>query len=151
VIANPKKPGTYVLRMTVDTVDPDTGAEDDRKGDGPLSVVQSVEVDIVPHQVVLDIIDGATLLTAVVLSDADFDAAGIDVATLRFGPKGAPEAHGKLHLQDVNGDGRTDAVLHFSAPSSGLGCADKQAGLTGATVDGRPFVGAGAVALKGCK
>src|SRR5262249_39660906 len=50
-----------------------------------------------------------------VFSDPGFDARQIDVGTLRFGPAGAPEAHGALHSE-----GPRDVMTHYDTQASGI-------------------------------
>jgi hypothetical protein len=94
------------------------------------------------------VIPVAVLSTRVAAGAAsNFDAEGIDVGTVAFGPGGAHEAHGRGHLEDVNGDGLVDMVFHFSTEGSDLACSDVRATLTGATSAGRRFSGTDAVAI----
>jgi hypothetical protein len=87
---------------------------------------------------------------AIVTTDT-FDAATIDVSTVKFGPRGAPEAHGRGHLEDVNRDGRLDLVLHFRTRESGIGCGDTSASLTGVTVAGAMIQGTDSVSTVACR
>jgi len=43
----------------------------------------------------------------------DFDATTVDPLSVTFGPDGATEAHERGHIEDVDGDGDVDLVLHF--------------------------------------
>jgi hypothetical protein len=45
------------------------------------------------------------------------------------------------HLQEVNGDGFIDLVVHFDQKSTGLTSADTQACLSGETLDAIPIQG----------
>jgi uncharacterized repeat protein (TIGR01451 family) len=85
----------------------------------------------------------------------DFDAAGIKIATVRFGlrsllfnvsaPGGAPEMHQKNHLErsyeldETTRDQDLDGVMHFKPPGSGL-----QKGSTQGCLKGRYDAGGGA-------
>lgn len=93
----------------------------------------------------------AVLTTSIAAGDArDFDATQIDVATVAFGPGGAPEAHGKGHPEDVDGDGDLDVVLHFGTQAAGISCTDTEATLVGRLADGRRFKGTDVVQPTGC-
>ncbi|GEM_PF-6658820 len=81
------------------------------------------------------------VIPVAVLSTADFDAIDIDVSTVTFGPLGAPESHGTGHIEDVNGDGLNDLVLHFKIQETGIAKGDTEATLTGATFDGTAIEG----------
>jgi hypothetical protein len=76
-----------------------------------------------------------------VLTTDDFDAARIDPATVRFGPGEAQAHRSSGKISDVDGDGRPDMVLHFSAAAANLSCGDEEATLTGRTLDGVAFEG----------
>lgn len=84
-----------------------------------------------------------------ILSTADFDAADIDPASVRFGPAGAsPDKNGKL--KDVNGDGRPDLVLHFRTQSTGIVCGMTEVSLFGFTFAGRRIEGSDSIKTPGC-
>lgn len=76
-----------------------------------------------------------------VLSTSDFDAADIDVSTVTFGPNGAKESHGKAHIEDVNGDGLKDLMLHFNTQSTGIVNGDTKACLSGSLTNGDAIEG----------
>ncbi len=99
--------------------------------------------------VVLDIKPGAFpnsinttskgVIPVAILSTATFDATTVDPASVTFGPGAATEAHGTGHIQDVNGDSRSDLVLHFGTPESGLAVGDTEACVDGTTFSGTPI------------
>ena len=63
------------------------------------------------------------VIPVAILSTNSFDASTIDQASLRFGP-GQALAEGNGHLEDVNGDGQLDLVLHFRTQDTGIQCGD---------------------------
>jgi len=77
----------------------------------------------------------AILSTSVADGDAvDFDATTVDPLTVEFGPDEAGKAHPGQplgHIEDVDGDGDLDLLLHFSTADTGLACGDTEATLTG--------------------
>lgn len=48
--------------------------------------------------------DGQELLPVAILSTQGFDATSVDALSVRFGPGGATEAHGRGHVEDADGD-----------------------------------------------
>lgn len=60
------------------------------------------------------------VLTVALLSSESLDATRVHAATIAAGPGRAREAHGRVHAEDVNGDGLVDAVLHFRIRDLGL-------------------------------
>jgi hypothetical protein len=80
----------------------------------------------------------------------DFDAATVDPLSVAFGPNGALAAKGKGHIQDADGDGDDDLVLHFRTQETGLQCGDTQAVLTGVTFDGQSIEGVDVINTAGC-
>jgi hypothetical protein len=75
-------------------------------GETVVAGVQAVTIDIQPESLN---VDSNGTLTVVVFGAADFDAAQIDVGTVRFA--GAAAWHS--NLVDKNGDGRLDLQLKF--------------------------------------
>jgi hypothetical protein len=91
------------------------------------------------------------VIPVAVLSDAAFDAASIDVTTVRFGRTGAEAAPEHSTLEDVDRDGDLDLVLHFRTQQTGLVCGATSASLTGTTAGGQPIQGSDVVNTVGCR
>ena len=90
------------------------------------------------------------IIQVAILGTNGFDASTIDQASLRFGP-GQALAEGRGHLEDVNGDGQLDLVLHFRTQDSGIQCGDTSVSITGQTVNGTPIQGSDSITTVGCK
>lgn len=81
---------------------------------------------------------------------SEFDARSVDGASIQFGPAGAaPRSDG--HLDDVDGDGDLDLVLHFEIEATGIACGAQSAELRGLTRDGQAIAGGDTVSTVGCK
>ena len=91
------------------------------------------------------------LIPVAILTTEDFDALTVSPSTVQFGPAGASIAHRSAHLEDVDGDGELDLVLHFRTQESGILCGDAEASLTGETFDGQPIQGSDIVITVGCR
>ena len=86
-----------------------------------------------------------------IFATSDFDPITVDPQTVEFGPDGALEAHEKGHIEDIDGDGNLDLVLHFKTQETGIECGDTESLLTGETFDGQYFEGTDNILTKGCK
>lgn len=91
------------------------------------------------------------VIPVAILTTDTFDATTVDPLSVVFGPSRATEAHGTGHIEDANGDGQPDLVLHFNTQASGIQCGDTFASLTGKTFDGNLIHGADAIRTIGCK
>ena len=87
------------------------------------------------------------VIPVAILSTATFDATTVDPLSVTFGPSAATEAHGRGHIEDVNGDTVPDLVLHFSTQQSGLAVGDTEACVDGKTFTGTPIHGCDAVRI----
>jgi hypothetical protein len=118
----------------------------------PLDEPTAVAIDVKPGSAVNPINPGSHgVIPVAILTDPNFDALSVDVATVRFsGPTGAAEAHGKGHPQDVDGDGDVDLLLHFRTQDSGITCGDTTTTLVGTTIDGQAIVGSDSIQTVGC-
>lgn len=112
------------------------------RGAAPGNVTVDIRPEAEPNFVNLGS-DGN--LPLAILSTVLFDATTVDPRSVRFGPAGVPEAHGKGHLDDVNGDGRVDMLLHVEAQASGLTAAAIEGCLDGQTVAGAMIHGCDAI------
>jgi hypothetical protein len=106
-----------------------------------------VDIDIKPGSSTNPIKLSSKGVTPVAILSNSFDATTVNPATVCFGDAENPsqrdctEAHGKGHIEDVDGDGDLDLVLHFDTTATGIDLGDTQACLTGATFDGTPIQG----------
>jgi Beta-propeller repeat len=88
------------------------------------------------------------VIPVAILSTQSFDATTVDPASVCYGDaedasqRDCTEAHAKGHLEDVNGDGRLDLLLHFETQQTGIDPGDTMACLTGKTFAG--------VSVEGC-
>jgi N-acetylneuraminic acid mutarotase len=121
----------------------------------PASLVTEVSIDIRPGSSVNSInpINPKSngVIPVAILSTNSFDATTVDPLTVRFGSKGAQEAHHMGHIEDVNHDQQPDLVLHFRTRATGIKCGDMSASLMGATLDGDLIEGTDAIRTVGCK
>lgn len=78
-----------------------------------------------------------------VLTTDTFDAATVDPTTVYF----AGAAPSKSKLEDVDGDGDMDLLLHFPTPNLMLTGDSTEAGLRGFTYDGEPVLGSDSVKI----
>jgi len=91
------------------------------------------------------------VIPVAILSTATFDATTVDPASVKFGPDGAGETHGRGHNEDVNRDGRTDLVVHFRTQDTGIVCGITSVSLTGITFSGQAIKGSASIRTVGCK
>ena len=86
-----------------------------------------------------------------IISTPTFDATTVVPATVRFGPNGTEAAPQQSALEDVDGDGDTDMILHFATRSTGIPCGATSAVLTGQTSGNELVEGVDSVRTVGCK
>lgn len=114
--------------------------------------VQSVAIDIKPGSFPNSINPKSKgEIPVAVLTTDTFDATTIDPATVRFGATGieAPQVHSAL--EDLDGDGDKDMILHFNTQETGIQCGDTKAILTGETFSGQKIKGSDSIKTVGCK
>jgi probable HAF family extracellular repeat protein len=122
------------------------GINPDGFNEGWIAVLRpslAVEIDIKPGSDLNPInpMSRGVIPVAILGSDS-FDVASVDATTLAFGPDGAAPAHNEGdHQEDVNDDGLTDVLSHYSTPEAGIAFGDTEACVTGETLDGTPFEG----------
>ena len=75
----------------------------------------------------------------------DFDATTVDPLSVEFGKGKAKETHGKGHIEDVDGDGDNDLVLHFKTQDTGISAGDTEVTLSGKTFAGQAISGRDAI------
>jgi len=86
-----------------------------------------------------------------ILTVEDFDATTVNPLSVEFGPDGAMEAHGRGHIEDVDGDSDLDLVLHFKTQETGIMCGDSSASLTGETFGGQAIEGSDSIKTVKCE
>jgi hypothetical protein len=117
-------------------------------GDSP---VMGVSIDIKPGEAPNTInLHSHGNVPVAILSTATFDARRVDPSTVTLA--GAPvveKSGGRLmvSVEDVNGDGLPDLVVHFATAALGLSATDTQAVLEGRAFDGRAIRGVDSVII----
>lgn len=86
-----------------------------------------------------------------ILTTDTFDATTVDPSTVLFGATGTEAAPVHFALEDVDGDGDIDLILHFNTRDTGIACGDSSASLTGETFNGQEISGADSIKTVGCK
>jgi hypothetical protein len=114
--------------------------------------VQSVAIDIKPGSYPNSINPRSQgVIPVAILTTDTFDALQVDAESVKFGLDLATERHGQAHVEDVDGDGDQDLVLHFKTQEAGIVCGDTEASLTGETFDGQSIMGTDSIKTVGCK
>jgi hypothetical protein len=85
-----------------------------------------------------------------ILTTESFDASSVDPSTVSFGRTGEETAPLRSSLEDVEGDGDLDLVLHFDTQQTGILCGDSLARLSGKNFDGQRLEGSDSVRTVGC-
>lgn len=126
-------PATYIVQVCVTDDDGGVGCDDLTLEVRPLEV----EIDIKPGSFPNSINPGSKgNIPVAILSSATFDATTLDPATLTFGHTGDEVSLLRCNESDVNGDGLTDLVCHFSTPLTGFVVGDIEGILRGQTTGG---------------
>jgi hypothetical protein len=86
-----------------------------------------------------------------ILTTDSFDASTVEPTTVRFGATGSEAAPAHWDLEDADGDGDADLILHFKTEATGITCGDTNALLTGQTVGGIEIEGSDSVSTVGCR
>jgi uncharacterized repeat protein (TIGR01451 family) len=117
-----------------------------------------IEIDIKPGDENNSInLKSKGVIPVAILTTSDFDATTVDPSTVRFGRTGTEAApmHEGGHIEDVNGDGDSDLLFHFSTQETGLQEGDTEAYLTGEILTVRALTAeatgtGGGQAISGC-
>jgi hypothetical protein len=91
------------------------------------------------------------VIPVAILTTDTFDATAVDPTTVRFGPNGTEAVPVQSALEDVDGDGDTDMILHFKTQDTSIVCGDTSASLTGETFGGEAIEGSDSIKTVGCK
>lgn len=112
----------------------------DDRGLTDFTQVRMAPIDVMPGSDVNPIKVSSKGVTPVaILSTESLDATLLDTSAISAGPGEAPVEHSGGHLQDVNGDGRTDLVVHFKTQALGLTRSDSQLCVRGTLTDSTTF------------
>ena len=85
-----------------------------------------------------------------ILTTDTFDATSVDPATVLFGAAGDEAAPVHFAMEDVDGDGRADMVLHFMTQDTGITCETASAYLTGVVFGGHRVKGSDSIETVRC-
>ena len=112
------------------------------------------------RQVVIDIKPGSDTdpinpkshgkIPVAILTADSFDATTVDPTTVLFGATGTEAAPVQSALEDIDGDGDLDMILHFNTQETGIQCRDTSASLTGRTFSGQSIQGSDSIVTVGC-
>jgi hypothetical protein len=86
-----------------------------------------------------------------ILTTGSFDASTVDPNTVLFGSNCSQAAPVQSALEDVDGDGDIDMILHFNTQDTWIQYGDTSASLTGETVSGQTIQGSDSIKTVECK
>lgn len=116
-----------------------------------ISTSERISIDIKPGNFPNDINPRSVGVIAVAILTTDsFDATTVDWTTVLFGTTGTESAPVRFALEDVDGDGDVDMILHFRTQGTGIACGSTSATLTGKTFGGQTIEGADSIHTVGC-
>lgn len=110
--------------------------------DDPIPVLIDIKPGSDPNSINLG---SKGVIPVAILTTEDFDATTVDGETVRFGPGQAAPVH--YAIEDVDGDGDLDIILHFKVQEADIGAEDTEAILTGQTQDSVHIIGVDAVRI----
>ena len=132
-------------------------ATDDQLGPGAFTDLRGfaatcdISIDIKPGSDPNGVNPGSKgAIPVAILTTSTFDATVVDEQTLAFGPNGAAIFHEAGHVEDVDGDGDLDLLVHFKISETGIACGDTDATLTGQTFGGLLIMGTDFIKTAGC-
>ncbi|MBA3852803.1 MAG: hypothetical protein C0503_00220 [Gemmatimonas sp.] len=115
-------------------------------------VYSQVEIDIKPGASANSVNPSSRgVIPVAILSSPVFSAAGVELTSVRFGAEGTEAVPLRSSLEDVDGDGDLDMVLHFLTERTGLVCGATTAFLKARTVGGQPVEGTDSITTVGCR
>ena len=91
------------------------------------------------------------MIPVAILTTDTFDATTVNPATVRFGATETEAAPVLAAVEDVNGDGQPDLLLHFNTQDTGIQCGDTSASLTGQTFSRQAIQGSDSIVPVGCR
>lgn len=150
--------------FTIGLVDPETG-EVTRDVPDSLPELQEtlipasdenqpsgIGIDVLPGSMENAIkVDRLGVVPVALITTPDFYAPDVDRDSLRFGPASALVALPGGGVEDVDGDGDMDYVIHFQVSETGISCSDELVYLSGSTLSGDIVFGSDTVRPIGCK
>jgi hypothetical protein len=116
--------------------------------DSPLEVSIDIKPGSFPNSINLR---SKGKISVAILTANTFDATTVKPITVRFGATGIGAAPVRAVLEDVDGDGDTDMILHFKTQETGIVCGNTSASLTGETFGGQAIEGSDSIQTVGCK
>jgi hypothetical protein len=115
---------------------------------GPLTVAIDIKPGTFPNSI--NPRNNGVIPVAILTTDS-FSAATADPATVRFGAAGNEAPVVQSALEDVDGDGDLDRILHFRTRQTGIVCGTTSGILTGKTTGGQLITGTDSMVTVGCK
>jgi hypothetical protein len=97
------------------------------------------------------------MIPVAILTTSEFDATTVQPDTVCFGDsdsateRSCEEVHGTGHIEDVDGDGMLDMLLHYYAQKTGIEQQDTEACLSGQTNSGVRFRGCDSIRVVGLR
>ena len=114
---------------------------------GPLPISIDIKPDSFPNTI--NPRSKGKIPVAILTTDS-FDATSVDPTTVLFGPTGSEVAPVHSALEDVDGDGDIDLVLHFVTQHTAITCGNASASLTGSTFSGVKIKGTDSIETVAC-